>query len=97
MSLPCSRGWLDLQKFTVDACAGLGSEYSGIALAIRSELKTLVRDVPQVLEVSLLDDTPAANGETRAWLQELAAETPIPVPDGAPVEETAPTAGRSGH
>ncbi|MGO8788420.1 MAG: type VI secretion system protein TssA [Terriglobia bacterium] len=93
MSLPCSRGWLDLQKFTVDACAGLGSEYAGVALAIRSELKTLVRDVPQVLEVSLLDDTPAANGETRAWLQELAAETPIPVPDGAPVEETAPTAG----
>ena len=41
---------------------------------------------------ALLDDTPAANGETRAWLQELAAETPIPVPDGAPVEETAPTA-----
>jgi type VI secretion system protein ImpA len=83
MSLPCSRGWLDLQKFTVDACAGLGAEYSGIAIAIRSELKTLVRDVPQVLEVSLLDDTPAANAETRAWLQELAAETPAPAADGA--------------
>ena len=39
MSLPCSRGWLDLQKFAVDACAGLGSDYSGIAIAIRSELK----------------------------------------------------------
>jgi type VI secretion system protein ImpA len=92
MSLPCSRGWLDLQKFTVDACAGLGAEYSGIAVAIRSELKTLVRDVPQVLEVSLLDDTPAANAETRAWLQELVAETPAPVAEGevpadAPVVE----------
>ena len=93
MSLPCSRGWLDLQKFAVDACAGLGSEYAGIAIAIRSELKTLVRDVPQALEVSLLDDTPAANGETRAWLQELAAETPIPAPDGAPAEDGAPAAG----
>ena len=78
MSLPCSRGWLDLQKFAVDACAGLGSDYSGIAIAIRSELKTLVRDVPQALEVSLLDDTPAANSETRAWLRELVAETPSP-------------------
>jgi len=87
MSLPCSRGWLDLQKFTVDACAGLGDEYSGIALAIRSELKTLVRDVPQVLEVSLLDDTPAANAETRAWLQELAAETPVPPAEGAAPED----------
>ena len=87
MSLPCSRGWLDLQKFTVDACAGLGGEYSGIAIAIRSELKTLVRDVPQVLEISLLDDTPAANAETRVWLQELVAETPTPAAEGAPAEE----------
>ena len=87
MSLPCSRGWLDLQKFTVDACAGLGSDYSGIAIAIRSELKTLVRDVPQALGVSLLDDTPAANSETRAWLQELAAETPSPAPEGAPAPD----------
>ncbi len=80
MSLPCSRAWLDLQKFTVDACAGLGSEYSGVAIAIRSELKTLVRDFPQALDACLLDDTPAANIETRAWLQELIAETPSPVP-----------------
>ena len=87
MSLPCSRGWLDLQKFAVDACAGLGSDYSGIAIAIRSELKTLVRDVPQALEVSLLDDTPAANSETQAWLRELVAETPRPAPDDAPVED----------
>ncbi|HXW14576.1 MAG TPA: type VI secretion system protein TssA, partial [Terriglobia bacterium] len=87
MSLPCSRGWLDLQKFAVDACAGLGSDYSGIAIAIRSELKTLTRDVPQVLEVSLLDDTPAANSETQAWLRDLVKETPSPVPDGAPTME----------
>jgi type VI secretion system protein ImpA len=90
MSLPCSRGWLDLQKFTVDACAGLGSDYSGIAIAILSELKTLVRDVPQVLDVSLLDDTPAANRETQAWLRELAAETPIPAADVAPAADGTP-------
>lgn len=87
MSLPCSRAWLDLQKFTVDACAGLGEEYSGIALAIRSELKTLVRDVPRVLEVSLLDDAPAANAETRAWLQELAAESPTSPAEGEALAE----------
>lgn len=87
MSLPCSRGWLDLQKFTVDACSGLGGGYSAVAIAIRSELKTLVRDVPQVLEVSLLDDTPAANAETRTWLQELATETPSPASDGTPLAD----------
>ena len=100
MSLPCSRGWLDLQKFTVDACAGLGSDYSGRAIAIRSELKTLARDVPEALEVSLLDDTPAANRETQDWLRELAAETPTPAPeavataDGEPSADGAPPAER---
>ncbi len=95
MSLPCSRGWLDLQKFTVDACAGLGAEYSGIAIAIRSELKTLVRDVPQVLEVSLLDDSPAANAETRAWLHELVAESPTPAAEGEAPRGRCPRGGGS--
>jgi len=86
MSLPCSRGWLDLQRFVVDACVGLGSKYDGIAVAIRSELKALLQALPQLLETNLLDDTPAANSETRAWLQELAAE-----PDAPPASETAPS------
>jgi len=86
MSLPCSRGWLDLQRFTVDACVGLGSKYDGIAVAIRSELKTLLRDLPQLLEINLLDDTPVANSETRAWFEEMAAE-----PQAQPAPETAPS------
>lgn len=93
MSLPCSRGWLDLQKFTMDACAGLGTDYSGIAIAVRGELKTLVRDVPQVLDLNLLDDTPAANPETRAWLREMTAEPPAPVPEGTAVPDGAASAG----
>jgi type VI secretion system protein ImpA len=92
MSLPCSRGWLDLQRFVVDACVGLGTRYTGIAVAIRSELKTLVRDLPQLLETNLLDDTPAANSETQAWLKELTQEPATPAPDattesGPPVLE----------
>jgi len=85
MSLPCSRGWLDLQRFTVDACVGLGSKYDGIAVAIRSELKTLLNDLPQLLEINLLDDTPVANSETKAWLEEMAAEPQAqPAPEAAP-------------
>jgi len=86
MSLPCSRGWLDLQRFVVDACVGLGSKYDGIAIAIRSELKALLRALPQLLETNLLDDTPAANSETQAWLKELAAEGDAPPAEGAPPE-----------
>jgi len=86
MSLPCSRGWLDLQRFVVDACVGLGSEYAAIAIAIRSELRTLLHDQPQILETNLLDDTPAANSETQAWLKELLAEPAAPSPDATPQE-----------
>jgi type VI secretion system ImpA/VasJ family protein len=86
MSLPCSRGWLDLQRFVVDACVGLGRKYAGIAIAIRSELKALLRDLPQLLETNLLDDTPAANSETQAWLKELVAEPATLSPDATPSE-----------
>ena len=86
MSLPCSRGWLDMQRFVVDACVGLGSKYEAIAVAIRSELKALMRDLPQLLETTLLDDTPAANSETQAWLKELLAEPSTPTSEAAPSE-----------
>ena len=74
MALPCSRAWLDLQRFVVEACVALGRNYDPIAVAIRSELRCLLRDVPQLLEVSLMDDTPAANDETRKWLREILKE-----------------------
>jgi len=71
MSLPCSRAWLDLQRLVVGACTALGEEYEPIAAAIRSELKALLSDMPQLLDAVLLDDTPAENSETRAWLRLL--------------------------
>jgi len=74
MALPCSRAWLDLQRFVVEACVALGSQYNDIAVAIRSELRCLLRDVPQLLDATLMDDTPAANSKTREWLQEILSE-----------------------
>jgi type VI secretion system protein ImpA len=71
MALPCGRAWLDLQRFVVEACDGLGSAYESVARAIRSELKALVTDIPQLLDATLMDETPSANAETRAWLVSL--------------------------
>jgi type VI secretion system protein ImpA len=82
MSLPCSRAWLDLQRHVVEACTALGSDYEPIASAIRLELKVLLHDVPELLQATMLDDTPAANGETRAWLLQLMK--PATKPQGAP-------------
>jgi type VI secretion system protein ImpA len=71
MALPCSRAWLDLQRLSVAACSALGAEYQAIATSIQSELRALLNDVPELLDATLLDDTPAANPETKAWLQHL--------------------------
>jgi type VI secretion system protein ImpA len=70
MSLPCGRGWLDLQRYIVRACESLGSEYEPVASGIRSGLKALLADYPDLLNSSLMDDTPAANAETQSWLKE---------------------------
>jgi type VI secretion system protein ImpA len=71
MALPCSRAWLDLQRLSVAACSALGAEYQPIATAIQSELRALLNDLAELLDATLLDDTPAANPETKAWLQHL--------------------------
>ncbi len=70
MSLPCGRGWLDLQRYAVRACESLGAEYEPLAAGVRSELRALLADYPDLLNSSLMDDTPAANAETQTWLKE---------------------------
>ncbi len=95
MSLPCSRAWLDLQRLVVGACTALGEEYEPIASAIRSDLKALLHDLPEFLDASLLDDTPAANAETRAWLQQLEGAQAPAVEESQPTE--AATSSSNGH
>jgi hypothetical protein len=70
-----------MQRFVVEACEALGSGYEAIARAIRSELKALVTDIPQLLDATLMDETPAANAETRAWLVSL-SQAPAATPAG---------------
>lgn len=95
LSLPCSRAWLDLQRLVVAACTALGAEYEPIAAAIRSELRNLLNDIPQLLDVNLLDDTPAANAETKAWLKEL-MESPA-APAAMPKEGASELASGDHH
>ena len=97
MSLPCSRAWLDLQRLVVAACTALGDEYAPIATAIRSELKALLTDLPQLLDAVLLDDTPAANSETRAWLQQLGTLEAAPANSAPAAEGAAATVSSNGH
>jgi type VI secretion system protein ImpA len=96
MALPCSRAWLDLQRFVVEACEALGSDYEAIARAIRSELNALVTDIPQLLDATLMDDTPAANMETRAWLKSLSQGVPDRAATAAPLTQASPSSNGTG-
>ena len=77
MGQPGSRAWLDLQRLSVSACHALGPEYEPIAAAIQSQLRALLNDLPELLDATLLDDTPSANVETKAWLNSLQTPSPL--------------------
>jgi type VI secretion system protein ImpA len=94
---PCGRGWLDLQRYSARACQELGYEAAGGAIV--SGLRALLADYPQLAELSLMDDTPTANAETRAWLKEhVESAAPAPreeLPMAAPAaEEEEPAEGK---
>ncbi|NWF83714.1 MAG: type VI secretion system protein TssA [Bryobacteraceae bacterium] len=81
MAQPCGRAWLDLQRYALAACEGLGEEYAGVAAAIVNATRGLLQDYPQLLEAVLSDDTPAANAQTREALAQhgcLPGEKPAP-------------------
>jgi type VI secretion system protein ImpA len=90
MALPGSRAWLDLQRLSVTACTALGAEYRPIATAIQSELRALLNDLPELLDAILLDDTPAANPETKTWLNGLQIPAPLPHSEEDEAPEEAP-------
>ncbi len=94
MGNQCGRGWLDLQRHVVRACEEMGSYYDSIATAVKSEVRALVGDYPDLPLATLNDDTPAANSETQAWLKTIqpeAAESAAAVYAPAPVYHQEPS------
>jgi len=89
MATPAGRGWIDLQRYVLNACAGLGADYDIVARAIREELRRLLTDVPGLPDMTLMDDMPTAGPSTLTWLREEGlvgdasaetAERPVPRP-----------------
>jgi len=70
MATPFGRGWLDLQRYILTACGGLGAEFEAVGAAIRGALRALLLDIPGLPDMTLMDDLPTATGETRTWLYE---------------------------
>lgn len=70
MATPYGRGWLDLQRYVLTACEALGAEFESVGAAVRGALRSLLQDLPELPDLTLMDDSPTANAETRAWLRD---------------------------
>lgn len=68
MGSRAGRGWLDLQRYVLNALDGLGSDYNQAAQAIRRELRALLTEIPTLYEMTLMDDLPTAGPATVQWL-----------------------------
>jgi len=89
MATTAGRGWLDLQRYVLTAAINLGSEYHAVTVALRQELRALLRALPNLPRMTLMDETPTANDETRAWI----AEEVMPEDDSASGAATAAADG----
>ena len=69
MATPAGRGWLDLQRYALRAVDEMGAEYGAVGSAIRSELRALLREVPSLVDLTMMDGLPTASPETRNWLR----------------------------
>jgi type VI secretion system protein ImpA len=82
---PCGRAWLDVQRYACFASQFAGT--NGVTEAILAGLKSLLTEIPQLLQWTLADDTPVANPETLGWLKE---QSVLPGAEPAAAETAAP-------
>ncbi|MFN7939296.1 MAG: type VI secretion system protein TssA [Bryobacteraceae bacterium] len=82
MATKAGRGWLDLQRYIVQGLDYQG--YGAASAAVKSALKSLLQDMPDLLNMTLTDDTPVANAETMNWIKENILPPP---PEPEPVQE----------
>jgi type VI secretion system protein ImpA len=94
MGTSAGRGWLDLQRYTLNALAGLGPELEIAARAVRLELRGLLAEVPGLPSMTLMDDLPTAGPKTLEWLRTegLTGEAPAEGGEAEPAQLRAPAA-----
>ncbi len=101
MATPAGRGWLDLQRYVLNACVGLGPDYDVVARAVREELRRLLADLPGLIDMTLMDDMPTAGPSTVTWLREEglvgegSADATEPAPRAAPPPTAHPSHDRA--
>ncbi len=71
--------WLDPQRYADRALVGLGAPYAAARDGLLSEVRALLRRLPQLPSLHFQNGTAFADADTRKWLQEeVGAEEPAP-------------------
>ena len=96
MATPAGRGWLDLQRYALRATDEMGAGYGAVGSAIRSELRALLREVPTLVDMTMMDGLPTASPETRNWLRaEFSGAEPEDIAIAGEAEVAPPPAAAS--
>ncbi len=67
MLTPAGRYWLDLQRYAINAIEQKG--YPSVARVVNNQIRIMLEAMPDVLDITFPDDTPAANAETKNWIE----------------------------
>lgn len=90
MATPAGRGWLDIQRYTLMAMDGLGEAYSKASEAVREDLRALLAEYPDLIHLSMDDDTPTASPQTREYFAQGGILTGEGRKSAVPVAEPTP-------
>ncbi len=69
--------WLDLQRISAEALAGLGAPYQAAWAAVKGETLAYLARFPSLVRLAFSDGTPFASARTKVWLESLAEEKTV--------------------
>lgn len=77
MEHPYCRNWLDLQRYAVQGLSIAG--HGNAAVSVRVLFRWVLEEFPDLQVLTLPDDTPAANEETKEWIRTFVIPEKVPV------------------
>ncbi len=78
LTQPYGRTWIDMQRYVENALSGKG--LGSVATVVNKSLRLTLEMLPDLLELTLPDDTPAANQETKTWIENFVILRGMPPP-----------------
>ena len=66
MLRPCGKFWLDMQRYAVNALEQRGQ--LAAARVLVNHFRVLLELLPDLVDITFADDTPAANADTKDWI-----------------------------